>query len=62
MKPLIEYLKAARVELAKVAWPSRRTTAKLTGVVIVFSIVFAIFLGALDTAFTALVQKIIVKG
>ena len=62
MRPLIEYFNASRVELAKVAWPNRRTTMRLTILVIVFSLVFAAFLGALDLLFSTLVQKVIVKG
>ena len=62
MKPLVEYLKASRVELTKVTWPNRRTTAKWTLTVIVFSIIFAVILGALDAVFSGIVQKIIVKG
>ncbi|HVQ44783.1 MAG TPA: preprotein translocase subunit SecE [Candidatus Saccharimonadia bacterium] len=61
-KPFIEYIKASRIELTKVTWPSRRNTARLTLLVIAFSLVFAAFLGGLDVIFSALVQKIIVKG
>ncbi len=62
MKPLLEYFAAARAELAKVTWPSRRQTIRLTFVVIVFSLLMAGLLGLLDLGFSALVQKIIVKG
>ena len=62
MKPLIEYFTAARIELSKVTWPNRRQTIRLTGLVIVFSLAFAVFLGGLDSLFSTLVQKIIVKG
>jgi preprotein translocase subunit SecE len=62
VKPLIEYINASRIELAKVAWPTRRTTARLTLTVIVFSLVFAALLGGLDVVFGSLVQKVIVKG
>ena len=62
MKPLIEYLAASRVELSKVTWPNRRATVRLTLQVIVFSLMFAAILGALDLLFTTLVQKVIVKG
>jgi preprotein translocase subunit SecE len=62
VKPLIEYFSASRAELAKVTWPSRRQTARLTLLVIIFSIVMAAILGALDFVFSTLVQKIIVKG
>jgi len=62
VKPLIEYLAASRVELSKVTWPNRRATVRLTFQVIVFSLMFAAILGALDLLFTTLVQKVIVKG
>jgi preprotein translocase subunit SecE len=62
MKPLVEYFAASRAELAKVTWPNRRQAARLTMLVIVFSLVMAAILGALDWAFLNLVQKIIVKG
>lgn len=62
MKPLVEYLTASRSELAKVSWPNRRQTVRLTIVVIIFSLVFAAILGAIDYVFATLVQKIIVKG
>jgi preprotein translocase SecE subunit len=62
LKPLMDYFAASRIELAKVTWPNRRQTARLTLLVIAFSIVMAIVLGALDSFFTFLIQKIIVKG
>jgi preprotein translocase SecE subunit len=62
VKPLIEYFSASRVELSKVTWPNRRATVRLTFQVIVFSLLFAVFLGGLDIFFTTLVQKVIVKG
>ncbi len=62
MKPLFEYFAASRVELSKVTWPNRRATARITFQVIVFSLLFAAFMGVLDLLFTTLVQKVIVKG
>jgi preprotein translocase subunit SecE len=62
MKPFMEYLVASRAELAKVTWPNRRQTMRLTLLVIIFSLVMAAVLGALDFVFSTLVQKIIVKG
>lgn len=59
MRPLLEYLSASRAELAKVVWPSRRQTVRLTFVVIVFSLVIAIVIGALDYLFTLGLQKLI---
>jgi preprotein translocase subunit SecE len=48
-------------ELRKAVWPSKEETARLTAVVIVLSIVMAVFLGGLDrlfqTAFTQLIFR-----
>jgi preprotein translocase subunit SecE len=62
LKPLFEYIAASRAELAKVTWPTRRQTVRLTIVVIIFSIIFAALLGALDLLFSTVIQKIIIKG
>jgi len=59
MRPLFEYLSASRAELAKVAWPNRRQTVRLTFVVIVFSLALAIVIGTLDYLFSLGLQKLI---
>ncbi len=58
----MNYFAASRAELAKVSWPNRRQTVRLTILVVVFSLLFAAILGTLDLIFSGLVQKIIVKG
>lgn len=62
MKPLINYLQASRSELAKVSWPNRIQTVRLTGLVIVFSLTFAVVLGGIDFVFATILQKVILKG
>ncbi|HSX02590.1 MAG TPA: preprotein translocase subunit SecE [Candidatus Saccharimonadia bacterium] len=62
MKPLFEYLAASRAELAKVSWPNRRQTMRLTILVIGFSLAMAGILGAIDYGFSALLQNVIIKG
>ena len=59
MKKLINYLKASRVELGKVAWPSRMQVRDHTAVVIVISVVVAIFLGTIDFVLNYLFQLVI---
>lgn len=49
---LIRYVQNAYKELRKVTWPTRQEATRSTGIVIVFSVVVALFLGALDYAFT----------
>ena len=59
MRPLLDYLSASRAELAKVAWPNRRQTVRLTVVVIVFSVVMALIIGLMDYLFSLGLQKLI---
>lgn len=62
MKAIVSYFAASRAELTKVTWPTRKQTARLTVLVIIFSIIMAIILGAFDLMFSTLVQKVIIKG
>lgn len=62
MKALFDYFAASRAELAKVTWPSRRQTIRLTGLVIGFSLAFAVILGVVDYGFSSLLQLVITKG
>lgn len=50
---IVSYLKNAYKELKKVTWPTRQEATRSTGIVILFSVLVAGFLGALDYAFTA---------
>lgn len=51
-KAIIKFIQEARVELAKVTWPSRRTVINLTLAVLGISLMFAIFVGGVDYLFT----------
>ncbi|EKD49413.1 MAG: hypothetical protein ACD_63C00150G0002 [uncultured bacterium] len=55
----ITFFKEARVELAKVAWPSRQTIIKHTLIVIAVSLVLAAFLGMLDIGFAYVIQNFV---
>ena len=48
-------------EVRKVKWPDRKTSWKLTLVVVAFSLVFAIFTAALDIGFEKLAKQIFLK-
>ena len=55
----VTFLQETVSELRKAVWPSKEETARLTAVVIVLSIIMAIFLGGLDRIFqTAFAQVI----
>lgn len=56
---MLNYFKDVRSEMKHVSWPSRTQTIMYTIVVIVVSLVTATYLGLLDYAFSAIIQKII---
>ena len=53
MKSILKFIHEARVELAKVTWPSRKTVTNLTLAVLGISLALAIFVGGVDYLFTA---------
>lgn len=56
MEKAISFLKEAKAELLKVAWPTREQLVRNTISVVVVSIAVAIFLGALDYVFSRLAE------
>lgn len=54
-----EFLKDVKIELRKVSWPTRQETIKLTGVVILISVILAAFLGLLDFGFVTLLNRLL---
>ena len=59
MSKLTEYIKETRAELKHVTWPTRKQAIMYTVVVIVISIVTALYLGLFDYVFTTLLKLII---
>jgi preprotein translocase SecE subunit len=56
---VIGFLASCWAELKKVQWPDRDTLVQATAVTIIFVTVAAAYLGALDSAFNFLIQKIL---
>jgi preprotein translocase subunit SecE len=48
MKKLLKYFKESHQELKKVVWPSREAVISSTKVVLVSTVIVAIFLGLVD--------------
>lgn len=48
MKKLIKYFKESYQELKKVVWPSREAVVSSTKVVLVSTVIVAVFLGLVD--------------
>ena len=59
MNRFINYIKDTRGELAHVSWPTRKQAFIFTAVVIVVSILTALFLGFFDFIFSLILQKFI---
>ena len=55
----VVFLKEAKTELAKVTWPTREQTIKLTVIVIAISLILGFYIGALDLIFTKLTDLLI---
>jgi len=48
VKKLIKFLKEVKIELAKVSWPKREELWESTMIVIVVSLIMAVFIGVVD--------------
>ncbi len=59
MNKIINYLKASRLELMKVVWPSRKQTIQYTIEVIVVSLIVAVFLGGVDYLLTLILTTVL---
>jgi preprotein translocase subunit SecE len=57
--PIIEFFKGVRSELQKVTWPPRQKVINDTIIVIVGSLIMALFLGSLDFLFTFLLERFV---
>jgi preprotein translocase subunit SecE len=53
------FLKEVRDELKKVVWPTRDEVIRLTGVVVLVSLIVGVFLGGTDFILTKLVGLLI---
>ncbi len=57
MKAILTFLREAKVELSRVNWPSQQEVIRYTTLVVIISLLVAIFLGSLDFVFSFLVEK-----
>ena len=56
---IITFLKEVKLEMKKVNWPTRENVIRYTLIVIVSSLVVAIFLGGLDFGFSSILNKFV---
>lgn len=57
----VVFLKEVRDELKKVVWPTRDEIIRLTGVVVLVSLLVGLFLGGADFILTKLFELVIIK-
>jgi len=62
MSKILAFFRDVRVELAKVTWPTRRELINYTLIVIVVSIIVALFLGLWDLLFQYLLERFIINS
>lgn len=55
----VKFIQQTKDELKKVTWPTREKTIRLTGVVIIVSLIVSTYLGALDLGFNELLKIVI---
>jgi preprotein translocase subunit SecE len=55
----LQFLREVKVELKKVVWPTRKQTIGSTVVVLVLTIIIALFLGIVDMGLSSLVRMVL---
>ena len=55
----VQFLREVKIELKKVAWPSRKQTIGSTVVVIALIILISLFLGSIDIGLSSLIRTVL---
>lgn len=56
---ITNYVKESFAELSKVTWPTKNQAVKLTIIVLVFCLIMAILIGAVDLGFNKLYEMLL---
>ena len=59
MKSALGFFSEVKSELSKVTWPKKNEVLRLTGIVILVSVIVGFYVGGLDYLFTNLLTKLI---
>ena len=57
MRKVTNYLKEVRLELKKVVWADRSEVIQMTLIVLITSVIVALYVGGLDVVFTKLLEQ-----
>jgi len=52
----VTFVRQAYDELKQVVWPTRKEIIRLTGIVIILSVIMGLYIGGLDWGFTQAIQ------
>lgn len=55
------FLKEVKAELLKVTWPTRKEAIRLTGIVLIISVIVGLYIGGLDYIFTKITEILLKK-
>lgn len=58
----MSYIKDTRAEMQHVAWPTQRQTVVYTTIVVLVSVLVALYIGMFDFAFTKVLEEVVVSG
>lgn len=59
MKSALGFFSEVKSELSKVTWPKKNEVVRLTGIVILVSVIVGFYVGGLDYLFTNLLTKLL---
>ncbi len=59
---IIQYIQDTRAEMRHVAWPTRAQTVVFTALVVLFSIVVALYVGFFDFLFTRSLERVLMNS
>jgi preprotein translocase subunit SecE len=59
LKSTQKFVEEVQVEMRRVTWPDRDQLRSATGVILVFVLILAVIIGAMDSVFAATVRLII---
>lgn len=59
IKSTQKFTEEVQVEMRRVTWPDRDQLRSATGVILVFVLILALIIGAMDSVFSAIVRLIV---
>jgi preprotein translocase subunit SecE len=54
-----EFIRQTRTEISKVVWPTRKETTQTAIMVLIFTIILAVFFLGVDAVFTTIVKELL---